>query len=100
MDHDELEALWRDDRNWRGRIYFCRTDPRIMVPKRTRMFGWTINLGHPWAIPAVVLEVALLAGPLLLLQYFKVETPYMLLAVAGVVLLTFAMFRFLSTRTR
>ena len=28
-------------------FYFNRNDPRIIVPKRTRFLGWTINFARP-----------------------------------------------------
>ncbi|GEP45384.1 hypothetical protein BGE01nite_46750 [Brevifollis gellanilyticus] len=32
-------------------FYFCRQDPRIIVPKRIPGLGWTINMARPLAIP-------------------------------------------------
>jgi len=62
--------------------------------------GWTVNFGHPWAIPMLVLQLAVLVGPLLLLQHFRVEAPYMVLSVVGVILLFAAIAAFLSSRGR
>jgi len=51
----ELDALSDDPANWRfAFFYFCRQDPRIVVPKRSHGFGWTINLANPWAVPFMV----------------------------------------------
>ncbi|MGI6732361.1 MAG: DUF5808 domain-containing protein [Anaerovoracaceae bacterium] len=33
--------------NWHGFIYNNPNDPRIMVPKRNKYMGWTVNFGHP-----------------------------------------------------
>jgi uncharacterized membrane protein len=41
---------WCKDENWGGpkygEVYFCKKDPRIIVPKRIRWMGWTVNLAH------------------------------------------------------
>jgi hypothetical protein len=45
---DELHA---DPANWKwGIFYFSREDRRIVVPKRIRGLGWTINFARPEAI--------------------------------------------------
>ena len=44
MTSTELTRLSRDPNNWRlFFFYFCPRDPRILVPKRLRFLGWTIN---------------------------------------------------------
>jgi len=55
ISQEELDALSGDSANWRFAIfYFCRQDPRIVAPKRTPGFGWTVNLANPWAVPFMV----------------------------------------------
>jgi uncharacterized membrane protein len=44
------QKLWEDEKNWGGGIcgwYFCKEDPRLWVPKKSRQLGVSINLGHP-----------------------------------------------------
>lgn len=56
---EDLDAIWRDLKNWNGGIYSCKEDPRFFVPKspyRVWSWGWTINLGHENA------EIAILGG--------------------------------------
>ncbi|MBX7244625.1 MAG: hypothetical protein K1X53_03950 [Candidatus Sumerlaeaceae bacterium] len=73
---EEIEALWRDDRNYRwGLIYYCKADPRVVVPKRIKWMGWTMNCAHPVAalvyllgyivllLLPVLAAIALQAGP-------------------------------------
>ena len=57
MTNDELEALWADPENWRGPLgtYCCAADPRIIVPKRVRSLGWTINAAHRGAFRTMIL---------------------------------------------
>jgi hypothetical protein len=66
MRRDDLRRLWENPAHWRGGIYRCTEDPRVIVPKRNPALGWTINFGHPngngvmisvVTIPAVVFVV-------------------------------------------
>ena len=50
MDEQKRKyELWhRDPSNWRaGVFYFNRKDPRLIVPKRNPMLGWTLNFANP-----------------------------------------------------
>jgi hypothetical protein len=59
MDPTERDRLHADPANWKlGIFYFCREDVRILVPKRIRGLGWTIN----FARPAALLWIAVIAG--------------------------------------
>lgn len=55
-----------DERHWlAGTIYFNRTDPRLLVPKKFGFgLGRTLNLGRPlaWLIVAAPVVIALLAA--------------------------------------
>ena len=68
MAREELERLWRDERNWRGgAVYVCKEDPRIIVPKRTPWSGWTVNFAHPLgAWMTIALSVILAVSPTLI----------------------------------
>jgi len=35
-------------------IYFAKADPRLIMPKRRRFFGWTINFGRRHAMPVLL----------------------------------------------
>ena len=53
MDKNELQRRWEDERNWghgSWGAYFCKDDPRLVVPKR-RLVGGTFNMAHRWAVP-------------------------------------------------
>jgi uncharacterized membrane protein len=42
-----LEKLWSDSANWRlNAVYVCKADPRILLPKRRKWVGWTLNFAH------------------------------------------------------
>ena len=73
MSENEINDLWKDPQNWRGIfIYYCRDDPRIIVPKRLRITGWTLNFAHPWAIPTLILIIVGVIAPFMILQLFDV----------------------------
>jgi len=58
---EEQNAAWHaDPANWRwGLFYYNPRDPRLLPPKRTPWFGWTINFANPLSI---VLWLGLLAA--------------------------------------
>jgi hypothetical protein len=62
VTRESLEQLWCNPANWKlGLFYTCKDDPRVIVPKRQKWRGWTINLAHRHAIPFFVL-ILLVAG--------------------------------------
>jgi len=68
MTREEIEACWRDPRNHKwGLIYYCKADPRAIVPRRYKWMGWTVNFARPSAIPVVGLLLAVLAVPIRIL---------------------------------
>jgi hypothetical protein len=80
MARPDPEALWSDPANWKARvIYYCREDPRVVVPKRKRWSGWTMNFANPWAVPLLLLFIAIASGPMLLLLSSGVENLWLLL---------------------
>ena len=63
LTQKELDKLSRDLSNWYFYFfYFCRRDPRIIVPKRISGLGWTINFGNPLAVPFAIGTIALVIG--------------------------------------
>jgi uncharacterized membrane protein len=58
MKDPHLEELWKDPKNWRWKVfYYCKEDPRLLVPKRLRWTGWTVNFAHPkawWFICGII----------------------------------------------
>jgi hypothetical protein len=71
ITRDKLERLWRDPVNWkRGLIYSCKDDPRIVVPKKQKWRGWTINFAHRRATPTLTLMILAAGLPVFLLAIF------------------------------
>ena len=66
MKREELDALWRDPESWRlFGTYVQPEDPRVIVPKRIRWTGWTLNFGHRLAVPVLVGISLLVSLPVL-----------------------------------
>lgn len=64
MTRAEIEACWRDPGNYKwGLVYYCKADPRAIVPRRFKWMGWTVNFARPSAIPVVLLLLAILVAP-------------------------------------
>jgi hypothetical protein len=84
MTEDELENCWKDPRNrkW-GVFYYCKADPRVIVPKRLKWMGWTVNAARPSAIPVLLCLVALLVVPAMLVTANGGGTVVTLLTVAA-----------------
>ena len=65
---DNKEERWRNDpENYRwGIFYFNPRDPRIILPKRIKEMGWTLNFANPfaWLIIIGILTFAILLGKL------------------------------------
>jgi Family of unknown function (DUF5808) len=78
VTRNDLERIWSTPSNW-SLVYRCAQDPRIIVPRRRRWMGWTINFAHPLAWPVLILSVLFAIGPALLLLFLGMLTPPLLL---------------------
>jgi len=73
MTHEELDRFHSDPANWKlGIFYFCRSDHRIIVPKRIIGLGWTVNLAQPMAVPFFLAIIGVIWGVLALARYVGV----------------------------
>ncbi len=57
------DEYWNDDKNWHMGVYSCREDPRVIVPKRPKWAGMTLNFAHrkaAWSLLVTTLLIALL----------------------------------------
>ena len=62
--------------NWVcGIIYFCKDDPRIIVPKRLRGFGGTLNFARPLALPMLLFLVSIAILPFEALRSLQIHSP-------------------------
>ena len=78
MTPNEIERIWSNPSNW-SLVYRCAQDPRVIVPRRRRWMGWTINFAHPLAWSVMILSFLVAVGPVLLLLFLRMLTPALLL---------------------
>lgn len=77
IDPKILEALWKSPQSWKWGVYYCKNDPRVIVPKRLKWMGWTINFARPSAWPTLLAMLLFLAIPIFWLSANGlVNTPF------------------------
>jgi hypothetical protein len=65
-DYTELQ---QNPDNWRLYVFYvCREDPRIIVPKRFRITGWTMNFAHREAYLLFAALLALVIVPITVVE--------------------------------
>lgn len=70
MNRKPLDAIWSRPSNW-SLVYRCPEDPRVIVPRRRRWMGWTINFAHPLAWVVLVASFLVAVGPALLAVWWR-----------------------------
>ncbi len=102
MTPAELDRLWQDQRFWSPiGIYRCPRDPRLIVPKRARWAGWTLNFAHRAAWLVLAGSVLLAAGPTLLVVLSGRAGPFgIILTTAASVALVVALSVWEASRPR
>ena len=97
---EDLDRLWADPKNW-DIVYRCANDPRIIVPRRRRWMGWTINFAHSFAWPALVLCAAVAVGPALALLPFGIlSVPQLIAALVASVAVLVGISHWEASRSR
>lgn len=91
MEREQIEKLWKEKTNWKwGVIYCCAEDPRVIVPRRWRWGGWTLNFRHPKAGITGLAAFSLAVGPgliaLLLFGNHKAALIVMLISIVALIL--------------
>ena len=67
FDQFENDRMIEDPANYKwGLFYFNRADKRIIVPKRLKMMGWTLNFAnfYTYVILLLIIAVAIIVGQL------------------------------------
>ena len=101
MTRQEIEALWMDPRNRRwGLFYCCKADPRVVVPKRPKWCGWTVNIAHASAIPITLFLIALIAVPVWVVTWMGAGTGTAVATIAAAIAVECALCAYLASRTR
>ena len=102
MTKEELETLWRDKNNWLwGAIYYCKKDPRLVVPKPIKWTGWTMNFAYPWrAIGFIIFIIFAASLPFIIELKLNAATPIVIcITLAVVAILIIGLFSYLSSKT-
>ena len=101
MTREEIETCWKDPRNrkW-GVFYYCKADPRVIVPKRLKWMGWTINAARPSAIPVLLLLLAILAVPIFIVAAKGAGNGMVLITAAATITVVCLLCAYLSSRTQ
>ncbi len=99
MTREEIEACWNDPQSWKWGVYYCKADPRVIVPKSLKWMGWTVNAAHPGAIPMVLLLIAILAVPIVIVCAEGGGTGVLLLTMAVSTTVLCLLCAYLSSRT-
>ncbi len=69
MNASEPDAMHQDPDNWRLMFfYFSPQDPRIVVRRRRRAMGWTLNFAWPLAFPVLLALIGGVSGSMELLN--------------------------------
>jgi hypothetical protein len=99
MTREEMEICWNDPRNRKWGVYYCKADPRAIVPKHRKWMGWTVNAARLSAIPIVLLMAATLAVPQFILAVRGAGTGTVLLTFAATLTVVCLVCAYLSSRT-
>ena len=99
MTREEIEACWRDRRNRKWCFYYCKAAPRVIVPKRYKWMGWTINAAHPSAIPVLLLLIVLVVAPIRIVESAGAGSAARLLTAAASITVLCFLCAYLSSRT-
>ena len=99
MTREEIEACWRDPGNYKWGIYYCKADPRPIVPRRYKWMGWTVNFARPSAIPVLGLVFAVLVVPVRILTAKGAATSILLVTEGAAIAVVCLLSAWLSSRT-
>ncbi len=102
MTKEELETLWADKDNWLwGAIYYCKNDPRLVVPKPIKWTGCTVNFAYPWRAIGLIIFI-LFAASLPFFIEFKLNVATWIvicIKLAVVTVLVVGLLAYLSSKT-
>ena len=99
MTREEIETCWKDPRNRKWGFYNCKADPRVIVPKRLKWMGWTMNVAHPSAIPITLLVIAIGVAPILIVKVNGAGRSVVLITAAVSITVVGFLCSYLASRT-
>jgi hypothetical protein len=100
MTREEIETCWKDplNRKW-GFFYYCKADPRVIVPKHRKWMGWTVDAARPSAMPVVLLLLAILVAPIFIVAGKGAGQGVVLITAAATITVVCLLCAYLSSRT-
>ena len=99
MTREDIEKCWNDPANWKWGVYYCKADPRAIVPKHIKWMGWTINFARPSAFPILLFMFAILIIPVLIAKNMGAGTVQLYCILGIAVISICALSAYLSSRT-
>jgi len=100
MKPEEIKACWKDPHNRKWGFYYCKADPRVIVPRRFKCMGWTVNAARPGAIAALLCILVILIVPALLVRAYGGTDVASLLTIAASIVLVCVLCAYLSSTNR
>lgn len=100
MKPEEIEACWKEPTNWKWGVYYCKADPRVVVPKRLKWMGWTVNFARPGAVPVTLLLLAVLGVPIFIAAFCGAGMGVVLSTAAVSITVLCLLCAYLSSNTR
>lgn len=88
MSSTEFDHLWKARENWKwGLFYYCLEDPRVIVPKRPKWAGRTLNFAYKRSYVLLVATLVLSVAPVMVGARLKcVESPLWIIAYILIIL--------------
>lgn len=84
MKPTPYDHCWEDKSNWKWYcIYYCKDDPRIVVPKKPAWAGRTLNFAHSRSYWCLFWTLVLACAPILLVE--KVSPPVWIILYLSVI---------------
>jgi hypothetical protein len=100
MTREEIENCWKDPLNRKWGVYYCKADPRVIVPKHRKWMGWTLNFAHPSAIPVLLFMLALLVVPVRMVKASGAGTAVIVFTGVASILVVCLLSAYLSSTER
>jgi hypothetical protein len=100
MTPEELESCRKDPQNQKWSVFYCcKADPRLIVPKRLKWMGWTVNVAHPRAILVSLLLITIVAVPMSIVAANGAGNRTVFITAAATISLVCLICAYLSSRT-
>jgi hypothetical protein len=102
LNQDALHRLWSDPAHWTSTgLYNCVSDPRLIVSKRSRWAGWTLNIAHRSSFLVLVVLALIAVLPVVLVhEFISRRLLSLLIAIAVSAMAVVGICQFFSSRTR